>query len=624
MIRLRDTHTKEEFERIEQVTQDVEGRIAPEEARLLYLLARDGEGQGSIVEIGSYQGYSTIWLASGSKKGGREQVYAIDPHNMEDHGYNERIFKHNIKEAAIEDYVVPIVSNSAEAEEKWNKPIRLLFIDGAHDYENARNDFTLWERHLIPYGIVACHDYLSMSCPGVTRVVKECIFDSDQYSVIGCVNTVLYARKVECLTPLERINKESFLMNLLSRQAAENNYQRAEHLIHAGLYDEAEPLLDESEKIIDKFFSQKYRIIRLNGIAGNFKKVGKYHKAERIYKEVLAFDNVPFLEKYSAFLNLGNIYYTRKNYDGAIAEYKKALNIERITDGKKTILILGIGLCYSEQGRDNDAESEYKKALSFKNISITARQKLLMRLGNLFFAGGRHEEALQVFMDALSSGEVQDQDRFHLLFGVGRSYSAMKRYPEAEEKYTEALYIDTMSAENKVNAVLEFGKCYADQGRKDEEESLYRKALTYEGFSNILRFRLLCRLGNIVLQRGLHAEAEQKFTEALSLENIPDIDRYHALIGLGKCLHILKQYIHAETHYREALSYDDISDTSRLDAATLLIDCCFEQENFREVNFLCKEILSFDGISEEQKNMVIESVKERVDLMSAHYGGANV
>jgi tetratricopeptide (TPR) repeat protein len=612
-----------EIEKIKELTRKVDGRIAPEEARLLYLLARDGEGQGKIIEIGSYQGYSTIWLASGSKEGGREEVYAIDPHNMEDHGYNEGIFKNNIKEAEIDDYVVPIVATSAEAEKGWDEPIRLLFIDGAHDYENARNDFTLWESHLIPNGIVACHDYLSMSCPGVTRVVKEFIFDSDHYSVMGCVNTVLYARKVESLTPLERIEKESFFMNLLSRQSAENNYQKAEHLINEGRYDEAEPLLDESEKIIDKFFSQMYRIIRLNGIAGNFKKIGKYQKAERIYREILTFDNVPFLEKYSALLNLGDIYYTHKNYHDAIQKFKEALNIEGITDGKKTILIMGIGLCYSEQGRNEEAEFEYKKALSFKNVSHTARQKLLMRLGNIFFAGGRYEEAKQVFTDALSTGEVKENERFHLLFGLGRCHYVMKRYQVAEENYKEALYIDDMHAENKVNAVLEFGKCYSDQGRKDEEESLYLNALTYEGFSNILRYRLLCRLGNIYLQRGLHEEAEQRFTEALSLEDIPEIDRYHALLGLGKCYLSLGRYRDAQEQYEMALSYKDISNDIRLSIENHLMECFFALGKFHEIEETCGRVLSLSGISDHRKRDFIKRTRDRLKLLYQHQGDRN-
>src|SRR5207245_2633501 len=50
------------------------------DSRLLFALAHHGPGSGSIVEIGSAWGRSTVFLARGSKQAGRERVYAIDPH----------------------------------------------------------------------------------------------------------------------------------------------------------------------------------------------------------------------------------------------------------------------------------------------------------------------------------------------------------------------------------------------------------------------------------------------------------------------------------------------------------------------------------------------------------------
>lgn len=49
-----------------------------EERHLLYDLAARGGGNGAIVEIGSYKGLSTIYLASGSKRARHEHVHAID------------------------------------------------------------------------------------------------------------------------------------------------------------------------------------------------------------------------------------------------------------------------------------------------------------------------------------------------------------------------------------------------------------------------------------------------------------------------------------------------------------------------------------------------------------------
>src|SRR5690242_12929620 len=62
------------------------GHLSPNEAQLLYDLAAAVPQDGVIVEIGSYQGKSTVCLGLGAKEAGA-RVYAIDPH--EDKQENE-------------------------------------------------------------------------------------------------------------------------------------------------------------------------------------------------------------------------------------------------------------------------------------------------------------------------------------------------------------------------------------------------------------------------------------------------------------------------------------------------------------------------------------------------------
>ena len=67
-----------EFVQLAQRFASIEGWLGPADGYLLYRLARDGEGAGAIVEIGSWMGLSTAWLAAGSKAAGRETVHAVD------------------------------------------------------------------------------------------------------------------------------------------------------------------------------------------------------------------------------------------------------------------------------------------------------------------------------------------------------------------------------------------------------------------------------------------------------------------------------------------------------------------------------------------------------------------
>src|SRR5207253_648910 len=56
----------------------IEGFLHPQEGYALYHWAKNGPGQGAIVEIGSLMGRSTCWLASGTRNARREKVLAVD------------------------------------------------------------------------------------------------------------------------------------------------------------------------------------------------------------------------------------------------------------------------------------------------------------------------------------------------------------------------------------------------------------------------------------------------------------------------------------------------------------------------------------------------------------------
>jgi predicted O-methyltransferase YrrM len=176
----------------------VPGMLTRNEWEYLYRLAQLNPQKGVIVEIGSWKGKSTIWLALGSWSVGGEKVYAIDPHKpLPEEGFfedTEAEFLENIKEAGVETQVVPMMMTSEAAAKGWNQPIRLLWIDGDHRYEAARRDFLLWEPHIIKDGIVAMHDTIRKKGP--KRVLWEGIFRSNRFQDIAIVDNITAARKV--------------------------------------------------------------------------------------------------------------------------------------------------------------------------------------------------------------------------------------------------------------------------------------------------------------------------------------------------------------------------------------------------------------------------------------------
>lgn len=149
----------------------------------LFFAARDGWGVGSIVEIGAYKGKSTICLAWGSRLAKREKVVSIDPHT----GGTHAVYSGNLEKRCVKEYVKPYINTSEEARKVFNAPVRLLFIDGLHEYVWVRKDILLWKDLVIDGGLIIFHDY---NWPGVRKAVDELLESREENFLaeieVGC------------------------------------------------------------------------------------------------------------------------------------------------------------------------------------------------------------------------------------------------------------------------------------------------------------------------------------------------------------------------------------------------------------------------------------------------------
>ena len=128
------------------------------------------------VEIGSYCGRSTIWLAAAAREAGTV-VFAVDHHRgseenqagWEHHdsslvdartGQMDTLptFRDTIRAAGVEDRVIAMVGQSPVIARYWAMPAALVFIDGGHGVEPARADYAGWAPHVAIGGTLAIHD----------------------------------------------------------------------------------------------------------------------------------------------------------------------------------------------------------------------------------------------------------------------------------------------------------------------------------------------------------------------------------------------------------------------------------------------------------------------------------
>ena len=157
----------------------VPGCLNREQGAILYALAARTDASGRVVEIGSFLGRSTLWLAHGVTRAGAGPVIAIDPHDGHERPDvcpdldSYAAFLNNVRRAGMSDAVEPVRERSRGVAEGWSEPIRLLWIDGSHDYEDVLADLTGFAPHVTPGGTVALHDTRSKRFGGVRRAMLE-------------------------------------------------------------------------------------------------------------------------------------------------------------------------------------------------------------------------------------------------------------------------------------------------------------------------------------------------------------------------------------------------------------------------------------------------------------------
>jgi len=206
----------EEIEELKKLTNDVEGWMHEEELALLFCLAKKCKGKGVIVEIGSWKGKSTISLALGSKRGNKVRVYSIDTHTGKPEYESVLLtleeFKRNIRNARVDDQLIPIVKSSEEAAKDFDEQIELIFIDGEHKYEFVKKDFELWFPKIVDGGIIALHD--TTTWPGPKKVSEKYILKSKYFKNVKIVDSIMFAEKTNKISIEDKLKNRIILILL--------------------------------------------------------------------------------------------------------------------------------------------------------------------------------------------------------------------------------------------------------------------------------------------------------------------------------------------------------------------------------------------------------------------------
>jgi predicted O-methyltransferase YrrM len=182
------------------------------ERGFLYQLASDAPANAQVVEVGSWMGASTCFLAAGLK-GEAARIFAVDNFQGlstcgEDAAWYNRhfqklgaastleIFKRNFSALGLAAKAEPVVSDSLAAASTLAAKrgmIDLIFIDGDHSYEACKADIVAWAPFVKRGGVIAFHDFGSRAS-GVTQAIFEAIKAGQFAEIVGVANTIIAFR----------------------------------------------------------------------------------------------------------------------------------------------------------------------------------------------------------------------------------------------------------------------------------------------------------------------------------------------------------------------------------------------------------------------------------------------
>jgi MMP 1-O-methyltransferase len=152
------------------------GFMPAREGLALHEAAARYAGRGPVLEVGTYCGKSTIYLAAAAREAG-QPVITVDHHrgseeNQPGWEYHDTTLvdaktgrldtlphaRDTLAAAGVEEDVIVIVGRSANVARLWRAPLGMLFIDGGHTDVAVTADYESWAPWIAPGGLLAIHD----------------------------------------------------------------------------------------------------------------------------------------------------------------------------------------------------------------------------------------------------------------------------------------------------------------------------------------------------------------------------------------------------------------------------------------------------------------------------------
>jgi N-succinyldiaminopimelate aminotransferase len=193
-----------------RAAEAAKGFMPPAEGLALYETALAYAPVGPVMEIGTYCGKSTIYLAAAARTFGQTVITVDHHHGSEEHQpgweYHDTAladpgtgkidtlpqFRATIAAAGLEDEVVAIVGRSARVAQVWRGLLGMVFIDGGHTDQAAQADYEGWAPFVTMGGALVIHDVFPDPADGGQapyRIYQRAL-ESEEFTEVRAVGSL--------------------------------------------------------------------------------------------------------------------------------------------------------------------------------------------------------------------------------------------------------------------------------------------------------------------------------------------------------------------------------------------------------------------------------------------------
>jgi predicted O-methyltransferase YrrM len=174
---------------------DIHTHMTRRELSALYHLGKEFNNSINALEIGSYLGASTCYLAAALAESGGH-LFCVDTWQNQTMPEGELDtfleFQNNI--AGFQQNITMVRKYSQDLSySDINKPLHLVFLDGDHSYSAVKNDFAIVSPWIVEGGVLAMHDCTYFE--SVSRTLGE-ILATGNWQLGGNVDSLVWLRKV--------------------------------------------------------------------------------------------------------------------------------------------------------------------------------------------------------------------------------------------------------------------------------------------------------------------------------------------------------------------------------------------------------------------------------------------